>query len=523
MLKAGSYFCASNMEDLSGLPADEVDLFRTVATGTVQEVRAAIDNYQIPDRDKQIYGHYTDRLVYVHKKKTKGNQELLHYAAMYNTEDVLQLLFTDFKFSFESRDTYEIHPLMYALKNGMYKLVNLAIEYKYILFQKDRYGNNIIHYCCGGGVDIPEFPGSRRKTTMRNKDDCLECVKYIVQQRNSLIKFDVYHVNINRISTLRCALDNKLYNVAAWMLSQSETISNMSKVLQHETAETLAEIGKYKINFVTCEKPLQYSTAIHLILERLLTNKTYFTLQEIKDKLTQYVKNYGLDVNSTDHNGMTVLHYLCYYQYKQEAYGFKEGLIKLFVDLGTDPEIKDIRGYTALMCAVEKGLVQLSDYTDPRVNNEVGIGKLLNARGRIQKTVPVGDQTVLGVTGQQAVKTVPVGDHPAQGVIGQQKLLTQAKTKSGRVGMSSLLPSLGGHEDCKRMETLNPVLNDVCTQLGVVFVDNDKNFKFMDGSVNEEYYSEDGEKLTKAGMKRLLKNLGLTANRVTRGGPATNI
>ena len=90
------------------------------------------------------------------------------------------------------------------------------------------------------------------------------------------------------------------------------------------------------------------------------------------------------------------------------------------MDLGTDPEIKDIRGYTALMCAVEKGLVMLSDYTDPRVNNEVGIGKLLNARGRIQKTVPVGDHPALGITGQQAVKTVPVGDHPALGVTGQQ-------------------------------------------------------------------------------------------------------
>ena len=132
----------------------------------------------------------------------------------------------------------------------------------------------------------------------------------------------------------------------------------------------------------------------------------------MKNEISQYVKNYRLDVNSTDQNGMTVLHYLCYYQYRHEDYGFKEGLIKLFVDLGTDPEIKDIRGYTALMCAVEKGLVKLSDYSDPRVNNEVGIGKLLNARERIQKTVPVGDQTALGVTGQQAVKTVPVEEHP---------------------------------------------------------------------------------------------------------------
>ena len=45
-----------------------------------------------------------------------------------------------------------------------------------------------------------------------------------------------------------------------------------------------------------------------------------------------------------------------------------------------------------------------------------------------------------------------------------KKLLTQAKIKSGRVVMSSLLPSFGGHEDCKRIETLNLVLKDVCTQ-----------------------------------------------------------
>ena len=741
------------MDDLSYLDDSTAALFKTVATGTVQEIRNAIDNYQV--RDKQ---YYHDKLCYIQMKNNRKNQYLSHYAAMYNTEDVLQLLITDFNFDIRRTDAYGVHPLMYALKNGMYKYV-IANEDNYIMSAKDVYKNNIIHFCCGGGVNIPDFPGSR-KPTVRNKDDCLDFIKYIVQQGKARtgIEFDVYHINQKGTSTLRCALDNKLYNVAVWILSQSETISNMSKVLQREAAKTWAEIGKCKINLVTCEKPLQYSTAIHVILEKLLTNKTYFTLQEMKNKLTQYVKNYGLDVNSTDHNGMTVLHYLCYHQYKQEAYGFKEGLIKLFVDLGTDPEIKDIRGYTSLMCAVEKGLVKLSDYTDPRVNNEVGIGKLLNARGRIQKTVSVGEhpalQGVTGPCGQQAVKTVPVCDHAGLDVTGQavkqadvwtcpgcqqhpgkikemnikldklmndqgtvkdivtlyaqnheeilkkvvlcetdmnaykvkldeafsvinqrlqkseeekeqlrelfeerfknlqinhdkqieilkesnehlqnslkeveqkleyqmklnetlnshlediekdlkekslpappvgdlligdatimdayrhleegteiislpdagteeieatlrkenktyasvtivtgnkdvcterpvdeltelyKKLLTQAKTKSGKVVMSSLLPSVGGHEDCKRIETLNPVLNDVCTQLGVVFVDNDKNFKFMDGSVNEDFYSEDGEKLTKAGIKRLLKNLGLTAKRATRGGPATNI
>ena len=265
------------MDNLSDLDACTAALFKTVATGTVQEVKDAID--KIPDKDKR---YYHDKLCYIRQRKTIRNQDLLHYAAMYNTEDVMQLLITDFKFSFESKDSYGVYPVMYALKNGMYKSVTANKQDWYYIFTQDVYNNNIIYYCCGDGVDIPDFPGSRRKPTMRNKDDCLECIKYIVQQGKTYrYVFDVYHINKNGVSTLRCALDNKLDNVAAWMLSQSKTISNMSKVLQHETAETLAEIGKYKINFVTCEKPLQYrySTAIHLILERLLTNKTYFTLK----------------------------------------------------------------------------------------------------------------------------------------------------------------------------------------------------------------------------------------------------
>ena len=661
---------------------------------------------------------------------------------MYNSDDVLQLLITDFKF-YSNTDKDLVSPFMYALKKGLYKFVSKSW---FALSAKDTYKNNIIHYCCGDGVEIPVFGGTQSLTVI-NKDNCLQFIKSIIKQEQeqgkSYKSFDIYH-NTNGMSTLRCALESKLDNVAAWMLSQPKITS---LALKQESNQTLGEIGKYGIKIVNSEKPLKYSHAIHVILERLLINDTHFTLQEMKNEISQYVKNYRLDVNSTDHNGMTVLHYLCYNKYKQEAYGFKEGLIKLFVDLGTDPEIRDIRGYTALMCAVEKGLVKLSDYTDPRVNNEAGIGKLLNARGRIQKTVPVGDHPALGVTGQQVVKQAdvwtcpgcqqhpgeiramcanlnklenkhgiikdivtvysqnqdemkekfmvchselhdykvryedlkgkskkqwqsnkeiqaqieqkfenqlkhlelkfeeklkylqvnhdkeierikdlnehlqnsvteleqkleyqvkqnetlnshlediekdlkenslpapPVGDlligdttimeayrHLEEGtevislpdagaeeieatlrkenktyasvtiVTGNKdvcterpvdeltelykKLLTQAKTKSGRVVMSSLLPSVGGHGDCKRIETLNPVLNDVCTQLGVVFVDNDKNFKFMDGSVNEDFYSEDGEKLTKAGIKRLLKNLGLTAKRATRGGPSTNI
>ena len=296
------------MDDLSDLDACTAAVFKTVSTGTVQEVRAAIDNYQIPDKDKD---RYRDKLDYLRCQHNKRYQSLLHYAAMYNSEDVLWLLITDFKFSLYTTDNDQVCPFMYALKKGLYIFVSKNCL---SLSAKDTYQNNIIHYCCGGGVEIPVFGGTQSLTAI-NKDDCLQFIKSIIKQEQgkSSKSFDIYHINTNGISTLRCALESKLDNVAAWMLSQPNITS---LALKQESNQTLGEIGKYGIQIVTSEKPLKYSHAIHVILKRLLTNDTHFTLQEMKNEISQYVKNYRLDVNSTDQNGMTVLHYLCYNQYK---------------------------------------------------------------------------------------------------------------------------------------------------------------------------------------------------------------
>ena len=91
------------MDDLSDLDACTAAVFKTVSTGTVQEVRDAIDNYQIPDKDKE---RYRDKLDYLRCQHNKRYQSLLHYAAMYNSEDVQQLLITDFKFRSGSTDRY---------------------------------------------------------------------------------------------------------------------------------------------------------------------------------------------------------------------------------------------------------------------------------------------------------------------------------------------------------------------------------------------------------------------------------
>ena len=152
---------------------------------------------------------------------------------------------------------------MYALRKGLYKFVSknwLALS------AKDTYQNNIIHYCCGGGVEIPVFGGTRSLTAI-NKDDCLQCIKSIIKQEQeqgkSYKSFDIYHINTNGMSTLRCALESKLDNVAAWMLSQPKITS---LALKQESNQTLGEIGKYGIQIVTSEKPLKYSHAIHVIL-----------------------------------------------------------------------------------------------------------------------------------------------------------------------------------------------------------------------------------------------------------------
>ena len=102
----------------------------------------------------------------------------------------------------------------------------------------------------------------------------------------------------------------------------------------------------------------------------------------IKDRgetLQRVFESGKLNLNETDHNGMTALHHLCYYEYDSEPYGLREVLVAKLLELGADPNLKDIRGYTPLMCALEKRYIVLYDHSDPRRSNDQGMGRMLNA------------------------------------------------------------------------------------------------------------------------------------------------
>ena len=85
-----------------------------------------------------------------------------------------------------------------------------------------------------------------------------------------------------------------------------------------------------------------------------------------------------------------------------------------------------------------------------------------------------------------------------------QKFLEASKAKASKVVVSSVLPI----SDINT-EHLNRALKVLCQDAGSTFVDNDCNFKHMDGTINEDCFDEEKGELSEFGIKRLLRNLGL--------------
>ena len=102
-----------------------------------------------------------------------------------------------------------------------------------------------------------------------------------------------------------------------------------------------------------------------------------------------------------------------------------------------------------------------------------------------------------------------------------KELLKAAKTKCTEVKISSVLPVMEDEDVTDKIKEINKILEGFCQQAGCVFVDNDRTFKYQDGSINEACFHEEGEHLSEFGIKRLLKNLGLLA--VKKKTQATNI
>ena len=92
-----------------------------------------------------------------------------------------------------------------------------------------------------------------------------------------------------------------------------------------------------------------------------------------------------------------------------------------------------------------------------------------------------------------------------------EELLKAAKNKCTEVKFSSVLPVVEDEDVNDKIKEINTILEGFCQEVGCVFIDNDRTFKYGDGNINEACFDEEGEHLSEFGIKRLLKNLRLLA------------
>ena len=105
-----------------------------------------------------------------------------------------------------------------------------------------------------------------------------------------------------------------------------------------------------------------------------------------------------------------------------------------------------------------------------------------------------------------------------------QELLEAAKNKCVKVIVSSTLPVLENDDANEKIKQMNTFLESLCQEAGCVFVDNDRNFKYQDGNINESCFDEEEEHLSDFGIKTLLKNIGLlTVKKKLKASDMTNI
>ena len=74
--------------------------------------------------------------------------------------------------------------------------------------------------------------------------------------------------------------------------------------------------------------------------------------------------------------------------------------------------------------------------------------------------------------------------------------------------MSSILPSKNT-PNSERLSDLNTKVRSTCVDHDVLFVDNDVNFTFRNGAVDDAAFQRDGIHLSESGTGRLLRNLDL--------------
>ena len=126
------------------------------------------------------------------------------------------------------------------------------------------------------------------------------------------------------------------------------------------------------------------------------------------------------------------------------------------------------------------------------------------------KTSAIGEIIIVG--GAREMKEGEDADQINDDV---EKLLQKAKSVTQCVKMSSILPSKNA-TNSERLSNLNAKVRSTCVDHDVVFVDNDVNFTFRNGAIDDAAFQRDGIHLSESGTDRLLRNLDLPKQAVRR-------
>ena len=614
-------------------------VFRAVTAGDRDQIEQAIDNYRDP---YSVYHRYK-----LFPKTDSDGRNILHYACMYNTDKVATWMLSlkdDYKGSAipEISDKLGVTAVMYAARAGMVAFVKEWIKHEKGIMSIDKQGMNIFAYCLGSGEMCPKLNGTAWNPNKEKTDDIKQVVKILTDS-----------------GVCYTALEEK-------GMTPSEYIDKYLFFIDFEVDFPLKVRKEIYKSVIQGSEPKEiFGGRTHLCVAVCFIDDTDIDNNQMVAKFERMILNGRLDLNEIDKRGMTVLHHLCYYKYdSNETYGLRECFVAKLLELGADPNIKDIRGYTPLMCALEKGYVVLYDEDDPRRANVHGLGRLLKAYDDIRqseadlhvhtkmsdiiKGIKMTDEfkrqeelnenvmkdinelkdsneelkriknelhdrleekskSLQDVENQvnDLVQTVKeqqqeinslrsmlqdidqkqeINDDPTSSLlIGNvtlpdvcrhletdveviclpdasledlqaaiskdnqkymniylvpgskgadnyeerkqkyQELLEAAKNKCVKVIVSSALPVLEDEDASKKIKQMNTLLESLCQEAGCVFVDNDRNFKYQDGNINESCFDEEEEHLSDFGIKTLLKNIGLlTAKKKLKASDMTN-
>ena len=120
------------------------------------------------------------------------------------------------------------------------------------------------------------------------------------------------------------------------------------------------------------------------------------------------------------------------------------------------------------------------------------------------KTHTINEIVIVGGT------TKTMGDATTDDVRNEvSRLLRTAKSAAPSVKLSSVIPTKRRTTDIQRRNTLNDQLRATCEENNATFVDNDNNFTFRNGAVDNAAFANDGLHLSDSGVDRLVSNLGL--------------